>query len=225
MASLKNEVIPAAEKKTGRKAAHLQVGERRGMEAIWQAVRALKVFTRKDLNDWIYKHKTHHINDRTVKDYLLRLTRGKFLSAKKLPRQGQPPAELRYTLINDCGSHAPRLTMAGKPSVKGRGRENIWRGMRILGEFTCAELTAVSSTEEINVPQRSVEKYVNRLLVAGYLMKTHQGHCHVSVSRYRLLPSKNTGPRPPQVQAISQIYDPNINEVVWTSPAKEVEAC
>ena len=33
-------------------------------------------------------------------------------------------------------------------------------------------------------------------------------------TRYRLI--RNTGPRPPMVQRIDAIYDPNLGAVVWT---------
>lgn len=38
-------------------------------------------------------------------------------------------------------------------------------------------------------------------------------------ARYRFIAGRNSGPRPPQVQRLKQVYDPNLDRVVWRHEA------
>jgi len=199
-----------AAKGMGRKPA--TIGQYGTQDAIWQAVRELKSFTVADLIRHIDKSLT--VNDYTVKSYLKRLEKGGYLQLDKTPKHRGACVEATYTLLKDTGVETPRLTKEGRPTIQGQGREQLWRSMKILGEFDFFELALAASTEACPVPQSTAKDYCKHLAKAGYLVTTRKGKGTIR-ARYRLLSSKNTGPRPPQVQRVKRVYDPNLNKVVW----------
>ncbi len=56
--------------------------------------------------------------------------------------------------------------------------------------------------------------YCQYLARAGYLVVTAEGGPN-RATRFRLLPSRYSGPRAPQIQRIRQVWDANKQEVVW----------
>jgi hypothetical protein len=85
--------------------------------------------------------------------------------------------------------------------------------MRILGVFSAFDLAAVSS-EDRPVSQAEAKDYVHWLYKAGYLSMARK-HSNKTVARYRLRPTRITGPKPPMIQRGKQVYDPNLKRVVW----------
>lgn len=218
---------PIAEigKGKGRKPAHMNGANLSGQDATWVGIRTLKNFTRHELNMWLFRNGYPNINGSTVTSYMRRLSKGKYLKVVKTGELGNSKdQEHRYELIKDCGNSAPHLSADGSPSKRGAGSRNLWLSMRILGEFDYRELAATSSNEDVSVSEATAERYINTLKTAGYLLQTKAAKIGVTPRRFRLIPSKNTGPRPPVVQNIRQVYDPNINEVVWSSEDQK-EAC
>ncbi|MEW6490806.1 MAG: hypothetical protein AB1578_23205, partial [Thermodesulfobacteriota bacterium] len=70
-----------------------------------------------------------------------------------------------------------------------------------------------ASIEEHVVGEADAEHYCRYLAKAGYLARV--GH-----RRYRHLPRRRTGPLPPQIQRVRQVFDPNTGEVVWKGGAE-----
>jgi hypothetical protein len=209
----------------GRKPAHMNGANLSGQNAIWIGIRTLKNFTREELNMWLFKNGYPNINGSTVTSYMSRLSNGKYLKTAETAEKGnQKDQQYRYELINDCGNSAPHLSADGSPSKRGAGSRNLWLSMRILGDFNYRELAATASNEDVSVSEATAERYINSLKTAGYLHQTQAVKIGITPRRFRLIPSKNTGPRPPIVQTIKQVYDQNTNEVVWSADDQK-EAC
>lgn len=176
-------------------------------QAVWNIVRQLRTdFTIADV-----AAKTKMATD-TIRDYLNGLEKAGYL--KGTPGQTIGSAK-HYTLVKDAGFDAPRVKRDGSPCKRGAGNEQMWRTMRILKTFTCAELAVNASTTKHQVKESTAVDYCGDLLKAGYL-RVVSGHGPVAVT-YRLI--RNTGPKPPIVQRIKQIYDQNQQKVVWTEEA------
>ena len=184
------------------------------MDIMWATMRRMKVFMRKDLTCQI--NRTHRVNDDTVKSYLQRLRKGGYLQVIKTTGQRGARREFHYQLVKDTGIDAPRLAKDGTPTQQGKGREQMWRTMRILGDFDYQHLALAASTEAIAVKPVDAKDYIKHLYAVGYLHEVkpcQRGPAPLS-ARYRLLPSQFTGPRPPQVQRVKQVWDPNLGQVM-----------
>ncbi len=121
-----------------------------------------------------------------------------------------------YTLVNDTGPELPRVRADGSEVTAGRGTEQLWRTMKILPNFTIVELAAAASTSVRVIAHGQAEDYVRWLLRAEYLIVTVRGRPH-RPARYRLV--RNTGPLPPMIQRMPQVWDQNLKQVVWTGGA------
>ncbi|KMQ74033.1 hypothetical protein [Marinobacter subterrani] len=195
-----------------RKPVHLMANAPRpeGRQVMWEAMRKLRRFRLSDIEDQT------RILEKTVQTYVKGLTRAGYLKRIEAP---EPPADTRYPphwweLVNDVGVEAPRVTQDGKPVTQGRGREQMWRTMRIIGSFNWRELAVQASTEDHPVKPGEAKDYVHHLYKAGYLGCVQAGGPG-QAARYRLFPSRYTGPLPPMVQRIKQVFDPNVGRVVW----------
>lgn len=193
-----------------RKAVHLTAGAKRpeGRQVMWEAMRTLRTFTIADLSC------RTQINDTTVRSYVEGLTRAGYLSCEKPVRGKGPFRAAIWTLVRDIGVEAPKVRKDGTHVTSGLGREQLWRTMRIIGDFDHHELALQASTEEHPVAANEANFYCIYLRRAGYLTVTREGGPNTP-TRYRLLPSRYTGPQAPQIQRIRQVWDPNTCEVVW----------
>lgn len=194
----------------GRKPA--SVGHYGTQDAIWQAIRALESFTLKDLICHVDRHLK--VNDLTVKSYVQRLERGGYLNSTVIGQRAGCRQEHAYTLIRNTGVETPRLRQDGKPSEQGRGQEQMWRAMKILRDFDWRDLAIAAGTEEHPIAENTAKGYCVVLAAAGYLAVVRASKPGAK-TRYRFVPSRNSGPRPPQVQRVKQLFDPNLNQVVW----------
>ncbi len=188
--------------KSGRRPAHLS---RPGREAIWGAIRSPArqqgaTFTVAELAS------ATGANDKTVRDYLKALTAAGFLRSVPPATEGQAA---RWELIRDIGIEAPRVRPDGRPVTQGAATEQLWRGMSILKDFTMADLVETASIE---IPLETAKSYCHLLLATGYLrVLTKAEPVRGRVARYRLI--RMNGPKPPQIQRVKQVYDPNTGEV------------
>lgn len=183
----------------------LRTDERR--EAVWAAIRTMKDFT---LADVCAKTRLHKVS---VRDYIIGLAAAGYIahtSNRRQPGTGGNPAKV-YTLTHDIGVEAPRVRKDGTPVTQGAGREQMWRTMRILGTFTAKELAVTASTETRGVALSEARAYIHYLHKAGYIFCAFRGKWTV----YRFNPRMYTGPKPPQVQRVKQVFDPNTGRVVW----------
>lgn len=181
--------------------------------AIWATIRALhKAGTSWSVRD-LYVVNTLGVD--TIRDYVVGLHAAGYVEAVGTVyiATSRKNATL-YRLLRDTGLEAPRVRKDGTEVTQGRGRENMWRTMPILQEFTGRDLAIAASTEEHPVAESEAETYCQVLARAKYLIVVEKGRPN-HPTRYRQLPAKHTGPKPPQVQRVKQLYDPNLKKVVW----------
>lgn len=191
-----------------RKPAHLEyVGGKSPRQRIWEKIREMKRFT---LGELVGQLPGTIARDST-RCYVKALVAGGYLTTCFTDN-----AYTDYVLLKDNGVEAPRLRKDGTEVTQGREQENLWRTLRTVNHtVNYMELAALASTEQHVVAPAFAKDYLVNLYKAGYLSrndaKPFAGSC-----KYALLPAKNTGPRPPMVQRIKQVYDPNLGKVVWT---------
>ena len=202
-----------------RKPIHLQAaGKLTPRDRIWSAVRALDRFTFDDIADYVVKHapeeaRVRRIEEATIKTYIKSLVAAGFVDELN-PLAKDRYEKARFTLTQDVGVHAPRLTKAGKPVTQGAARLAMWRTMRRLARFTRRELAAKASTEATPIHEEDAKTYVHYLAKAGYLAVVQPGRArHMAV--YAFVRSRDSGPLAPQIQRVRHVYDPNLGRVVW----------
>jgi len=214
-----NNAAPIPGRKRGKKPVHLVAasGYHTPQDCVWEAIRSLKQFNQIDIEMWLDKRQHKVINSSTLKSYLNRLKKGHYITVIDVTQLKGIAKVHRYKLVNDTGIHAPRLTKEGKPTTLGMGRENLWRAMKILDTFNYKDLTQAATTEVIAVKPSEAKDYIKHLYKAGYLqLISASSQKTATPARYRLLINKNTGPRPPMIQRIKQVFDPNLNQVMWS---------
>lgn len=169
-----------------------------GRQEIWQAIRETP--QRFTLSDLVARTGADR---KTVADYLRCLLPGGVIQAE----DGDG-----YSLIDDRGFHAPRLNRSGQPVVQGAGMQNMWNSMRGLVEFSPRDIAAHSTTPDVRVTEPTVKSYCTMLLRTGYLRVLRKAEPSAGRQAvYRLI--RNSGPKPPQIQRIKQVFDPNTGTV------------
>lgn len=183
-----------------------------GRAGIWSAIRHLRRFTPREIAE------TTEIPLKTVQGYVEALLAGDFIG----PVGGPAPSKAgeMFELLKDSGIETPRLDKHGKLVTQGAAREQMWRTIKMIrGDFSPRELAAAASLENSPVSETDAKSYLLNLHKAGYVTQALQRR--PAQARYRFIPAMNTGPRPPMVQRMKTIFDPNLNRVVWHP---EVEA-
>lgn len=194
----------------GRKQIHLEMkGGKSNRQRMWEVIRAHSA----SFTAYTVTHKAG-ADESTVRTYLQSLVRGQYLEVVA----GKRFEEQILRLVNDCGAEAPAVTREGKPSTAGKGTEAMWRTLRILGELDAAELAAQAS---IAAPTTvaTAKAYLKWLARAEYVVLVSPSKPGL-LARYRLARGANTGPRPPMIQRIGQVFDPNLGEVVYRHAAE-----
>lgn len=189
------------------------VNERSRLEtrrAVWNALRAFGVFTVRDL--W----GETRASKGAIRDYLAGLEAAGHI--ERWPAD-DPRLAVTWKLVRDTGIEPPRVRRDGGQVTQGLGREQMWRTMRLLKDFTSLDLAVQASTEEAQVATGTAKQYCRFLHRAGYLLVTRQASTAGSnseLTRYRFIQARNTGPQPPMIQRVKQVYDPNLEQVVWS---------
>lgn len=188
-----------------------------GQDAVWIAVRALSSIQ----DSFAVVHVTSYLaaarrprlaaDKKTVTDYLKRLAAAGVL---------QVGLDGDYRLPLDPGPKTPRVRRDGSVVEMGSGRRAIWRSMRILRQFTLDDLVKLGSTEDVVINRVDANHFVRWLVKAQYVMVIDRPRDNRIPTTYRLVPSKSTGPLPPQIQRSHQLYDPNLRKVVWADPGE-----
>lgn len=173
-----------------------------GMDGIWAEIRRLNIFTPREI------HRNTDIPRKTITDYVKRLLAGGYIE-----RHSSFEETGRYVLVRDAGIHPPRIRPDGQPVTQGKGVENMWRSMRMLRQFTPRDIMVHSTTDTVSVTEATVKSYCSMLLKAGYLRVIQKAVPGKRQAIYRFV--RNTGPLPPQIQRVKQVYDPNIREVTY----------
>ncbi len=176
---------------------------RKNRKLIWKEIRSLKTFTSKDI-----ELRTKVLSG-TVYSYLKALVKAEILHKETLPGKGGLRKN-RYTLLKDIGAKAPVVGRDGH-LVEDTHQSRVWRAVRILKNFTLKDIVATASQDNDPVSLAAVDQYLNYLKRAGYLTKKQ------NEKTFHLNPAMNKGIQAPQIQRIRQIYDPNIDTVVWNS--------
>jgi len=207
-----------ASKHPGRKPANLVADAKRpeGRQVIWQAIRQLKQFTILDIEG------VTRINIQTIRTYVSSLQLAGYLSKNEPNDTAVNSGQFKrmiWILIKDPGVDAPRLDRNGAEVTRGRGRENMWRGIKVLKQFTASELAGVASAGNVTVSVKDTRRYLSYLCKAGYLKQEGKTN---GEKRYTLIISRYSGPLPPIILRVSQLFDPNIGQVVWAPNVTEV---
>jgi len=213
----------------GRKPVHLtsSAGRIGGRQGIWQAIRKCRRFTVRQLAEAARAERS------AAWSYVKCLVAGGILQpdgTEPAPRSafgGRPNDKNQsavYRLVKDCGVEAPRLGKDGKPSKQGLAREQMWRTMHLVSSFNARDLAVTASTEAVVVNLVDAKDYLQHLLRAGYLAikaPSKPGHKPGTgdLAVYRLI--KRTGPRPPMVQRMKTVFDPNLGQIVWHPEVEE----
>ncbi|WP_448093580.1 hypothetical protein [Pseudomonas lini] len=198
------------------KPAHLvMIGGKSPRQHIWEAIRAVNAGP-KELTTYAVARKSGQ-DDQTVRAYFRDMEQAGIVS--KVRNVSRFDAEWR--LLKDEGVEAPRVTRGGKVSKYAAGAENIWRALRILGEFSAAEAATAASVNGVSISEIGAHVYLTGLAQAGYL--TRSGGTPGVKTRFRLIPSRYSGPKHPIYQRdFKQVYDPNLDQVVWRKSDQEV---
>lgn len=173
-----------------------------GQDGVWAEIRRLGTFT---LSEVIA---ATDINKKTVLDYIKRLEAGGFV----IPHASHDDIG-RYVLRRDVGVHAPRIRADGTPVTQGGGVRNMWNSMRHLGQFTPRDLAIHSTTDSVSVTEATAKSYCTMLLKAQYLRVIQKAVPGRRQATYKFI--RNTGPLPPQIQRVKQVYDPNLQQVTY----------
>ncbi|WP_126456701.1 hypothetical protein [Sulfuriflexus mobilis] len=164
------------------------------------------------------------MNASVIRIYVKGLERAEYLTIAKGDKGCKRGSHLFksdvWELINDIGIERPYVNRDGKDVTNAGGRDAMWRSMKVLQEFNKNELALHASTEDRPVPPCDAKLYMRYLKYAGYIVVVKESLGPVA-ERCRFLPSKNTGPCPPIVRRVGQVYDPNLDEIVWTAEVKK----
>lgn len=203
---------------TGRKPVHLeQKGGKSNRQRVWEAIRKNKeCFTLAQVSSLTDVHYD------TVKTYGQALKRAGIIGPKSVHEdalvrdQAGSFSEHDLQLIQDCGVEAPALNRDGTPNSMGLGNEAMWRTLRMLPSVTVDELANFASAS-VATTRSTAQSYLKWLEKAGYVR-----HNNGRPRRYELIRARYTGPRPPQIQRIGQVYDPNTAEVAYIQTPEEL---
>lgn len=193
----------------GRKPAQLElVGGKSSRQRIWEVIR--KSPTEFSLDSLL---KPANVERETARTYLKCLKAGQFIE----PFEG---SDSSFRLVKNTGIEAPRLTLKGEPAQHGLASESMWRTLRMLGETDARSLVSHASASGVDISIRYAKAYITALKKAGYLRVIRHGSPN-RLERIILKPAMNTGPRPPQVQKVKTVYDPNLNKVMYCEDPQE----
>jgi len=208
-----------------RKPAHLEmIGGKNGRQRAWEAIRGRKgaAWTRQEIASLAKMELC------SLESYLQGLGRAGIVTETHVEKthalhRGCCKGARWYVLAQDRGVEAPRVTRDGREITAGGASENMWMAIRnFLPVFDAREVAAYAGTPDMPVPEATAKSFVQMLAEAGYLEAVtppNRGRYRGALTRYRLLPHMNTGPRPPMVQRTKTVYDPNLGKVVWQEPA------
>ena len=182
------------------------LGPAQKRQAAWDAIRKVRKFETRDI--WMETA----LGRDTVKTYITGLQKAGYIRhIGDRPTGNIKPARVFEIVPEKEVKEAPRVRKDGTEVTMGRGREFMWRTMRILKDFTPQDLAVTATTEDHQIALDEAEYYCRYLCLAGILRKTSARPVsyHFQAHRY-------TGPRPPQIQRVKQVWDPNTETVLWS---------
>lgn len=186
-------------------------GGRGPRQRAWEAIRVLKG------KEWtcVQIALIGKVNEGTVGSYLNALLKAGVVEIVRREKARGRATERFFMLVKDEGLDAPRVNKSGGRVTQGLAQEQMWRALRMLkGDINWRELAAMASSTRAPVAPAAAADYLAMLNRAGYLILVHEGKPGTQ-ARYRLKPSRNTGPRPPMICRTKVVYDPNEDKIVW----------
>ncbi|OEU69170.1 MAG: hypothetical protein BA863_03525 [Desulfovibrio sp. S3730MH75] len=183
----------------------------RGQEHYWQVMNQL------DCEDGFTLDAVYRKTNSTkvaVREYMGRLLKAGFIDVVSCEVDGI--ITRNYYRIAKRSRFAPRVQKDGTilPPTK---RDVMWRTMRMNKQFRPKDLVIWGSLPETELKLNDVKDYVKHLFKAGYLKTVGKPANNISPT-YLLV--KNTGPLPPKIQRVKQVYDPNLKQVVYRAEVK-----
>jgi DNA-binding IclR family transcriptional regulator len=142
-------------------------------------------------------------NRNSVAEYMRRLEKAGYIQ-----RVGHEGKLVVFTIARDS-RWTPRVRRDGT-EVCPKRQDHMWRTMKMLKVFSVQDLAVSASTDVVQVSEAHAKDYLKHLCNAGYVRKTGTG-------KYALVGSRVTGPLAPYIQRVKQVFDPNLNKVVWSS--------
>ncbi|MHA3079522.1 hypothetical protein [Acinetobacter sp. ANC 5502] len=141
----------------------------------------------------------------------------KILDEKPIHHENCLVKQRTYQLIKDIGYTYPTMTKSGELIIGVSGNKAMWNTLRITKQpINADELAAISSNDTLTIEVTTANNYLMLLHKAGYLKRTKEPNRNIGgKAKYLLLPDMNTGPKPPQVQRVKHVFDPNINQVMF----------
>lgn len=193
----------------------LNVRVPRGQQAYWDIIRDMRTGITITAIE-----RQCNVDRRVIGDYVRRLAKGGILEPIGL--QGDA---IVYRLTMDQAD-APCVRRDGTLAVKpGRGQDRMWRTMKMLRDFTVAELSTAATLPDELVTVATAADYVKHLARAGYLATVRDARPGYKPgtgipARYRLRPEMNTGPLAPQIQRTDWVFDPNRKQAIGPEVTK-----
>jgi hypothetical protein len=176
---------------------------------MWATMREFEWFTAQDIRTSI-RAKEHDISINTVRDYITRLYKGRFIGIR---RRGARNARV-YEIIAKNPGVTPRVRNDG--SVYGEAKtQQIWRSIKILKRFSMLDLIGAASQPGSFINRSSASKYLTWLERAGYIT-SYKRHAKGSPVQYQIVASKCVGPEAPMIVERRSVFDPNLGKTVFT---------
>lgn len=117
------------------------------------------------------------------------------------------PAGKTYRLLK-CPLDPPRLGTDGSERSE-TATDKLWRAMKMSKTFNVEELSELCP----DVPASTARGYLSALTAAGVISRSG-GTCRIIL---------NVGSRAPRILVTKHVFDPNANEVIGRSVAREVQ--
>ncbi|MBY0572579.1 MAG: hypothetical protein K2P84_02765 [Undibacterium sp.] len=187
-------------------------------QKVWEAIRGCSTlgFTQAELVA------ATKVNDQTVKGFIRLLHGAGFLGvdARLQALSATPKCQYRYQLVKDVGLEAPRFSQAGELITTIGLNQALWGTLRRMFKTQASDhhqLAAFASTQASPVLPTSAKNYLRMLNQAGYLdcVEERVRGKLARPAKYRLKHERDKGPRSPILQNAKQVFDPNMNKVVW----------
>jgi hypothetical protein len=204
---------------SGRKPVHLTMTAKKpgGRQAIWEEIRRLKTFSVPQVAAACKGH------EKTVQGYVDCLVASGHVDFAE--GRFDPQGASLLQLVRDVGVEAPRVRADGSAVTQGLPREQMWRTMRAksTGDFDFRDLALWSSTDDVAVSEVDAGDYLRNLAKAGYVIQVTPAKVGKAPrpARFRFDPRRNTGPKPPMVQRMKTVFDPNLRQIVWFPEVEE----
>lgn len=205
------------------------IGGKGPRQLIWDAIRSLadrESITEADIWNALVPAAKESIELGNIRDYRRGLVLAGILAV--VTPAADSGKRATFCLAKDEGLEAPRVRRDGSRVTQGLAQEQMWRTLRMAtGDTNGRELAAYSSTPEVPVSEVAARDYLQMLFYAGYLVCTKEGKGTGKggvQARFRLLPSRNTGPRPPMICRAKVVYDANEDKVVWAPRVTDEDA-